>query len=583
MRSFAKIELKRLISLLKPGILPYTCGLIGCGIIDAGAATLVTTFAAKDAVDAATEKNMGLIINASVKLGISAFLLLILVPLFNYLFSNSINKIMASIRINLFEHMVKLPVGYFESTHSGDSISRLTNDAGVIENAITNIRSIISLALTGIFSCMMMLFLDWRMAIVLIVLALISTFINLKFSRYIRKLSNILQKNAGLLTERFIDLLSGFTVIKMFNIYGIIFNQYKGVNDSNAKISSARFLKLALQDSSNFILMWLCNGGTLIVGSFMIINGQCSLGTLLAMILLIGNVTNLARNLGNYISQLQSSMAGAARIFELLDIDPEPERYDTDAKREECCVTGIRDGRFNYVEGECVIDGITLMAEKGSKVAIVGPSGSGKSTIIKLILGFYPLDSGSVVIDGTDSGEYTLAQLREKVAYISQDSYLFEGTIEENIRYGRIDASHNDIVMAAKAAKAHQFIMEQPEGYDTMVGERGAKLSGGQKQRLAIARALLKDAPILLLDEATSALDSESEQLVQESLNRLMEGRTTITIAHRLSTIKQSDIIYVIDKGKIVEHGEHDELLLLRGLYSRLYDIQFGSQASSVI
>lgn len=581
MHSLSINELKKFISLLRPSTFSYTLGLIGCGVIDASVATLITTYAAKDAVDAAARRDMSQIINTSVKLSIAALVLIILVPIFNYLFSSSVKKIISGIRINVFDHMVKLPIGYFENTHSGDSVSRITNDIGVIENALNvNIRSIVSLIITGVFSSLMMLYIDWRLASVLILMGLISTFVNVKFAGTVRNLSNIIQKNAGVLTERFIDMLSGFVIIKMFNIYEIVFNKYKEVNDKTAKMSAARSVRYGLQDSTNFILIWICNGGTFIIGSYMIINGQCSLGSVLVMILLLSNVTNLFRQLGNFVSQLQPSLAGAFRVFELLDIKPEPDRYGDNVSSKERGFTGVINGVFSYVEGERVIDNLTLTVEKGSMAAIVGLSGSGKSTIIKMLLGFYPLDSGSVIVDGKDIGEYTLTQLREIMAYIPQDVCLFEGTIEENIRYGRIDALHDEVIEAAKAANAHEFIMEQPEGYGTMVGERGTRLSGGQKQRIAIARAIIKDAPILLLDEATSALDSESEQLVQDALNRLMRGRTTITVAHRLSTIKNADLIYVIDNGKIVEQGRHEELLLSGGLYNRLFNMQFGQSGS---
>jgi ABC-type multidrug transport system fused ATPase/permease subunit len=230
-----------------------------------------------------------------------------------------------------------------------------------------------------------------------------------------------------------------------------------------------------------------------------------------------------------------------------------------------------------------VLREINLKAERGQVAALVGPSGGGKSTIVKLLLGFYPVHEGEIVIDGVGIDAYPLSQLRSLMAYVPQDAYLFDGTIEENIRYGKPDATRTEIVAAAQAANAHAFILEQPDGYETPVGERGARLSGGQRQRLAIARALIKDAPILLLDEATSALDSESEQQVQDALQVLMHGRTTIAIAHRLSTVENAHTIYVIDDGRIVEQGPHDTLVEQGGLYSRLYELQFGREAQAAI
>jgi ABC-type multidrug transport system fused ATPase/permease subunit len=276
-------------------------------------------------------------------------------------------------------------------------------------------------------------------------------------------------------------------------------------------------------------------------------------------------------------------------VFELLDSPPESERYAQAGAARLAARGGgagtmieIRDLGFCY-EGEGPdstagtpnLRDIDLSVARGEVAALVGPSGAGKSTILKLLMGFYPLQQGSVLVDGQPIGHGSLVQLRDKMAYVPQDAYLFAGTIAENIRYGRPDVSEDEIVAAARAANAHDFIVAQPDGYQTMVGERGAKLSGGQRQRIAIARALLKDAPILLLDEATSALDSESEQLVQEALDALMAGRTTIAVAHRLSTIERADTIHVLDEGRIVERGRHGELRARGGLYTRLYELQF--------
>jgi ABC-type multidrug transport system fused ATPase/permease subunit len=229
-----------------------------------------------------------------------------------------------------------------------------------------------------------------------------------------------------------------------------------------------------------------------------------------------------------------------------------------------------------------VLRKVSLSAGRGQVAALVGPSGGGKSTIVKLLLGFYPVREGEIAVEGQRIEAYSLSQLRSKIAYVSQDAYLFDGTIAENIRYGKPDASRQEVVAAAQAAHAHDFILEQPAGYETPVGERGTKLSGGQRQRIAIARALIKDAPVLILDEATSALDSESEQEVQDALGVLMEGRTTVAIAHRLSTVESADRIYVIDEGRVVEEGGHEELVVRGGLYSRLYELQFGREGAVV-
>jgi ATP-binding cassette subfamily B protein len=321
--------------------------------------------------------------------------------------------------------------------------------------------------------------------------------------------------------------------------------------------------------------------GILVFGLFLVMDGTLALGSIWAIVYLQGNTNIMFAYLGGFINYLQQCLAGASRVLELLDRPSEPLRYPALSTQAvspvtESSMVALKDIAFSYEdEEEAILHGISLSAAQGQRIALVGPSGGGKSTVIKLLMGFYATQAGDIVVGNQPISKYTLTELRQMMAYVPQDAYLFDGTIEENIRYGKPEASKDDVVAAAKAANAHDFIIEQANGYATPVGERGAKLSGGQRQRIAIARALLKDAPILLLDEATSALDSESEQLVQAALDVLMQGRTTLAIAHRLSTIENADRIYVIEKGQVVEQGQHHELLARGGLYSTLYTMQF--------
>jgi ATP-binding cassette, subfamily B, bacterial len=296
---------------------------------------------------------------------------------------------------------------------------------------------------------------------------------------------------------------------------------------------------------------------------------------MLAVINLLNGVVFMFTSLGNFIAQIQGSLAGANRVFELLDEPVEPERYVLKKTEDTAAMVELQDIGFSYNGTDRVLDGVSLSIGKGQMAALVGPSGGGKSTVLKMLLGYYPPQEGNIVVNAKSIGQYSLTELRDMMAYVPQDAYLFDGTVEENIWYGRPKATREEVIAAAEAANAHGFITELPEGYATKVGERGTRLSGGQKQRIAIARALLKNAPILLLDEATSALDSESEQLVQDALNRLMQGRTTIAVAHRLSTIRHADVIYVIEGGEVVEKGNHTELAEGEGLYNRLYELQF--------
>ncbi len=557
----------------------YFGGLIGASLVDASIPTIMAVVL-KLVLDAAVSLDMDTVWMVSLALAgvIAAFA--VLSPLFNYWFGSAVKRIMADIRLTVFGHMLRIPLSYFENTHSGDSMARLTNDMATVENAYTSsVRSILSLVFTGLYAAVIMFVMDWRFALALILLGLLSTYINAKFAIPLRKISNDIQKNAGLSTERLTDLLAGFQVMKMFQLREAITGKYRETAQRGADLTVAQSKTYAYLNSTNFLLIWINNGGTFIVGTLMLIEGQTSLGTLFSMVLLLEQVTNLFRNLGNLWANLQASLAGAARVIEILDTpveleDPRNQQENQGNRQSGTGMVDIQDAVFGYKENRSVIEGVSLQVGKGQLAALVGPSGSGKSTLIKLLLGFYPLTSGQIVLDGRPMADYTLPELREMIAYVPQDAYLFEGTIRENIRYGRMTATEEEIVQAAIAAHAHGFIMEQPDQYDTMVGERGLRLSGGQKQRIAIARALLKNAPILLLDEATSALDSESEKAVQDALNNLMRGKTTIAIAHRISTIEHADIIYVIDSGGVAEQGRHHDLLRENGVYARFYQMQ---------
>lgn len=573
-------EVVRLAGLIKPRRKTYLLGLLGCCFLDATVA-VVFPLLMKFVLDAITDKNMDALWMICLQFTFMTAVLFCLTPLFRYLFGKTVKSIMIDIRSLVFRHLEKLPVSYYENTHSGDSISRINNDIGVVENALTgNLRSLISLVITGVYAAVFMMIFEWRFAVALILMGLVSTYVNSRFAKPLRKISTEIQQNSARQLERLMELISGTQVSRIFQMIDKMNDKYKDTNQTLAKLSISRMKKYAFLNSTNFLLSWFNNGGVFILGSIMIMNGLTTVGTLLSLILLLDHVTNVFRQFGNFWSNLQSSLAGAARVFEILDTPEEPERYPaplTDRAIEsidEEEIIRFRNGSFSYHQDEKILDDVSFAVEKGQLVAFVGPSGGGKSTIIKLLLGFYPLREGEIQIEGKPLTHYSLSELRDKMAYVSQDGYLFEGTIEENIRYGRMDASFEEVAAAAQAAHAHDFIIEQPEGYNTMVGERGMKLSGGQKQRITIARALLKNAPILLLDEATSALDSESEQAVQQGLQRLMEGKTTLSIAHRLSTIQEADMIFVIDKGRIVEQGRHAELIEAGGIYCRLYHMQ---------
>jgi ABC-type multidrug transport system fused ATPase/permease subunit len=383
----------------------------------------------------------------------------------------------------------------------------------------------------------------------------------------------------------------------MFHLESSVHRRYADENAglAGATLQHARY-RVRSQVSGE-LLSNLARFGLAILGLWLLMGGDVEVGTVWAIIHLYGNASLLFGQVGDMLTRIQRVLAGARRVFELLDWPIEPVEAVPSGEEPGLAVEpskdriAVRDLSFAYPGEDAedsgddveVLNGINLSARQGQVVALVGPSGGGKSTIVKLLLGFYPVREGVVAIDGKPIDAYPLPQLRSRMAYVPQDAYLFDGTIEENIRYGKPGATREEVIAVAQAANAHIFILEQPDGYDTPVGERGARLSGGQRQRIAIARALIKDAPILLLDEATSALDSESEQQVQDALEVLMRGRTTVAIAHRLSTVENADTIYVIEEGRVVEQGRHEELVGRGGLYSTLHELQFGREAPAEI
>ena len=316
--------------------------------------------------------------------------------------------------------------------------------------------------------------------------------------------------------------------------------------------------------------------GLLWVGGYMVTSDVITAGELVAFLTYGVNLANPVKRLSRVYGNIQKAMASADRVFGVLDMDEG--LYNKENAVVMPPIKGkveIKDVTFSYTEGEPALEHLNITAEPGQMIALVGPSGSGKSTIANLLPRFYDVDSGAILIDGMDVRDVTMASLREQIGIVPQETMLFSTTVMENIRYGRLEATDEEVIAAAKAANADEFIQDLPDKYNTELGERGLNLSGGQRQRMAIARAILKNPAILILDEATSALDTESEKIVQEALDKLMVGRTSFVIAHRLSTIFNADQIFVVEDGRLKEHGTHDELLARGGLYKTLYDIQF--------
>lgn len=585
-RKFRQSEIAQVMTLMESRLPGYLLSVVIRTVDGAIFLNVIMAFILKDVIDGALKGDPLSMTHALVLAG-SVFL--VGAPVSNisdYLIERTIKKAMTDIRMKVFRRVVHLTMDHFEQHHSGDLISRMTNDLETIEQIYAeHVRSLIYVVLFGVIALIAIFILDWRFGLLVSVIGLATSLVNLIFAQPLRRLSNQIQARWGRLTERLTDLLQGFVETRMFQIEAVIHQKYRQQNEAMSQAAIQRGRVEATYRLLEFFFGSFRVIGLLALGLLMRLQGDpIEVGTIAAIIHLQGNANTLFFGLGHVITGLQSSLAGAGRVLQLLTTPIEPvhrflPKSPQGTVTSDKAMVALKDVTFAYGEDAvikpAVLRDLNLSVVQGEMVALVGPSGGGKSTLVKLLLGLYPLKQGDIVIAGKAVEQYTLAELRAYMAYVPQDAHLFAGTIRENIRYGKPDATETEIIVAAKAANAHDFILQSPHGYETLVGERGTKLSGGQRQRIAIARALLKDAPILLLDEATSALDSASEQLVQDALNKLIEGRTTIVIAHRLSTIEHANVIYVMDKGRVVEQGQHYDLIAKGGLYKRLYESQF--------
>lgn len=514
------------------------------------------------------------------------FLIIFLITPFAYYgIERAIVKTTAYIRTTLFEKIQALPISFFKEGHSGDLISRMTNDINETERAYGRILIGFTVQLFGgIGSAVYMIILDWRLGIFSIIAGLLTVLANVYFADILRKIGEKVQARLGNLTEKLSDLLAGIHVVRSFNVAKIILGKYFAGNAEVYGVSFQRVKVGANQTVVNGFLRALSILGLVSFGAFLSLKGLITVGIVVGIVQLQNGVTELFRTLGTFVTNVQGSLAAADRIHEIYDTPSEPKTFAMEESvqdaRQEVIFNNVK---FAYDGSEMVLNGLNFKVAKGQVVALVGPSGGGKSTVLKLILGFYQPQGGDIQIEGQSIAQQTLEEIRERMAYVPQDAFLFAGTVMENIRMGRESATDEEVIQAAKMANAHDFIVEFEKGYETLVGERGTHLSGGQRQRIAIARAILKDAPILLLDEATSSLDSESEHLVQEALEKLMVGRTTIVIAHRLSTIQHAHKIVVIKDGQLVEEGTHEKLLQIEdGIYQKLYTQQFSKSLEEV-
>ena len=520
------------------------------------------------------------------KIALGLMLVLVLQSIFSFfrlsLFVNFTENTLANVRLALYTNLIKLPMSFFSQKRVGELNSRISNDIGQIQDTLTTtIAEFLRQFILIIGSFIMLGSINWKLTIMMVSVVPIVGVAAVIFGKFIRKYSKTVQDKVAESQVVVEETMQGISIVKAFA------NEWYEIQRYKTRIQEV--VKIGIKGGqfrgyfASFIIV--CLFGTIVAvvwyGVTLAIAGEITVGELFTFILYSSYVGASSGGIAELYSQMQKAIGATERVFELLD--EVPEQINSDSAKNIEKIKGeviFQNVAFSYPSRKeiQVLKNVSFKANFGQKIAIVGPSGTGKSTIASLLLRFYDIESGTILIDDKNIYDYELETLRGNMSIVPQDVILFGGTIRENIAYGKPNASNEEIMLAAKQANAFNFVEGFPEKFETIVGERGIKLSGGQRQRIAIARALLKNPSILILDEATSSLDSESEKLVQEALEILMQGRTSIIIAHRLSTIRSADQILVLDNGEIKEQGTHKELIdLENGMYKNLSNLQFSN------
>ena len=547
-------------------------------IVLAAAANLYVPWIIKDMIDKVLmERDMAMLNLIAVGIVVVFFFRGIFYYGQSYLVSFVGQRVVIDIREALFEKFQRMPLAYFDRHQTGEIMSYVTNDVQALQNALVDkLIELVTESSVLVGSIVLMFYLDWKLTLItLITVPLVGQAMNI-FGKKLKKSGIVIQERLADINSLLQESISAVRVVKSFVRERYEIERFHRQNELNFQAEMKNVQLTSLLTPTVEFLAAITVTFILWIGGYEVVQGDLTAGALVAFLTYAVNLANPVKRISRIYGTVQRAMAAADRVFDVIDM--EETIHDKEGAVPLPEIEGrvaVKDVSFSYKEGAPALSHVSLEASPGQLIAFVGPSGAGKSTIANLIPRFYEVNEGVIEIDGHDVRDVTLDSLREQIGIVPQETMLFSSSVRENIRYGRLDATDEEIEEAARAANAEEFILQLPEGYETKIGERGLNLSGGQRQRIAIARAILKNPRILILDEATSALDTESEKIVQAALDKLMVGRTSFAIAHRLSTIFNADCIYVIDGGHIVEQGTHEELLAAGGLYSTLYNIQF--------
>ncbi len=573
-------HLRRMVRYLRPYLWPHFAGAMVCMVLFSATTGVMPFLVRAIFDDIFTRKDVamlrllpGVIIATFIARGVLQFGS-------NYLSDYVGNRIVTDLRNETNDHIQRLSLEFFNRHPTGTLLSRVTNDVFMVGMALTDtVATVLKDSVSLLVLICVAFWHDWLLSLIAFVVFPASVLPIVRLSKKLRRFARKRQVSLGKLTALLQETVQGNRVVKAFGMEEYERRRFADESEALFRLAMQVTRIRAFTTPMLEILAAFGIAGVVWYGGHSVVNGGRTQGAFLAFLTAMFLLYEPFKTLGKANTVVQQGLAAADRVFEVLDTVPAVQ----DRPRAQV-LQGVGEGlefvdvTFAY-EVEPVLQHIDLSIRRGELVALVGPSGGGKSTLADLVLRFYDVTGGAIRLDGVDIRNLTLSSLRAHLALVTQHTFLFNDTVRNNIAYGSIDQSMEAIIEAAQAAYAHEFIMELPDGYDTMIGELGLRLSGGQRQRIAIARALLKNAPILVLDEATSALDNESERLVQRALDTLMQGRTTLVIAHRLSTIRSADRIVVLVRGQIVEQGTHEQLLALNAEYRKLHDLQFASPA----